>query len=126
MIEIKFVKLSSKMSKIGPVDPQIWPKKWSKWVPEGFCEKISRKMIVTEKMQTTNIIENFVADNIVFGMKVLAHHPEELSLEVWEFTNFRQVPRTFFWVSGIIKAYVGWFLKLNAFLVGLPLLSSRT
>ena len=36
---------------------------------------------------------NFVADNIVFGMEVLAHHhhPEELSLEIWEFTNFHQV-----------------------------------
>ena len=31
---------------------------------------------------------HFVADNIVFGMEVLAHHPKELSLEIWEFTNF--------------------------------------
>jgi len=48
-------------------------------------------MIVTEKMITTNIIGNFVADNIVFGVEVLAHHPEELSLEIGEFTNFHQV-----------------------------------
>ena len=48
-------------------------------------------MIVTEKMITTNIIGNFVADNIVFGKEVLAHHPEELSLEIWEFTTFHQV-----------------------------------
>ena len=30
----------------------------------------------------TNIIENFVADNYVFGTEVLALHPEELSLEI--------------------------------------------
>ena len=34
-------------------------------------------MIVTEKMLMTNIIGNFV------GMEELAHHPEELSLEIW-------------------------------------------
>ena len=39
----------------------------------------------------TNIIENFIADNIVFGTEVLAHRPEELSLEIWEFTNFHWV-----------------------------------
>ena len=48
-------------------------------------------MILIEKMQMTNIIGNFVADNIAFGMEVLAHHPEELSLEIWEFTNFNHV-----------------------------------
>ena len=53
-----------------------------------FFEKISRNMTDTEKMMMTNIIENFVADNIVFGTEVLAHHPEELSLEIWEFTKF--------------------------------------
>ena len=42
-------------------------------------------MTDTEKMMT-NIIGNFVADN-VFGMEVLAHHAEKLSLEIWEFTN---------------------------------------
>ena len=40
-------------------------------------------MIVTEKIIKANIIGNFVADNIVFRMEVLAHHPEELSLEIW-------------------------------------------
>ena len=45
-------------------------------------------MIVTEKMQLTNVIENFVADNIVLGVEVLAHHPEEVSLEIWESTKF--------------------------------------
>ena len=48
-------------------------------------------MTYTEKMMMTNIIGNFVADNIVFGVEVLAHHPEELYLEIWEFTNFYQV-----------------------------------
>ena len=32
-------------------------------------------------MMVTNIIGHFVADNIVFGMEVLAHHPKELSIE---------------------------------------------
>ena len=41
-------------------------------------------MIVTKKLMMTNIIGNFTADNIVFGMEVLAHHPEELFLvEIW-------------------------------------------
>ena len=48
-------------------------------------------MIDTQKMIMTNIIGNFVADNIVFGIEVLAHHPEELPLEIWEFTNSHQV-----------------------------------
>ena len=52
-------------------------------------------MTDTEKMMMTNIIGNFIADIIVFGMEVLAHHLEELSLEIWEFTNFHQV-----WLSG--------------------------
>ena len=47
-------------------------------------------MIVTKKFMMTNIIGNFIADNIVFGMEVLAH-PEEQSLEIWEFTNFHRV-----------------------------------
>ena len=71
------------MSKIGSLDPEIWAKKWSK---SGQIEVSEH-----EKMMITNIIGNFFADNIVFGMEVLAHHPEELSLEIWEFTNFHQV-----------------------------------
>ena len=55
-----------------------------------FFEKISRNITYTEKKMMTNIIGNFVADNIVFGMEVLAHHSEELSLEIWEFTNFHR------------------------------------
>ena len=58
---------------------------------ERFFEKISRNIIVTKKLMITNIIENFAADNIVFGTEVLAHHPEELLLEIWEFTNFHSV-----------------------------------
>ena len=73
MIGIKFVALSSKMSEIGPVDGQ------------------KSGQIEVRKMMMTNIIGNFVVDNIVFGMEVLAHHPEELSLEIWEFTNFHRV-----------------------------------
>ena len=48
-------------------------------------------IILTEKIQMTNIIKNFDADNIVFWKQVLAHHPEKLSLEIWEFTSFYQV-----------------------------------
>ena len=74
------------MSKIGPVDLEIWAKKGAKSVKlgrlRGVFEKISRNMIDTEKMKITNIIGNFVAENIVFGMEALAHHPEELSLEI--------------------------------------------
>ena len=62
------------------------------WVCERFFEEISRNMLVTtKKLMITTIIENFIADNIVVGMEVLAHHPEELSLEIWEFTDFHQV-----------------------------------
>ena len=67
-------------------------------MPERFFEKISRDMTDTGKMMMTNITENFIADNIVFGMEVLAHYPEDLSLEVWEFTSFHQDFRTFFWI----------------------------
>ena len=42
----------------------------------------SREMTDTENMMMTNIIGNFIADNIVFEMEVLAHHPEELYLEI--------------------------------------------
>ena len=41
----------------------------------------------------------------------------ELSLEIWEFTNFHWVFWTFFWIWGIIKVYMGWFLKLDTSLV---------
>ena len=51
-------------------------------MPESFFKKISRNTTDTEKMQMTNIIGNFVADNIVFGTEMLAHHTEELSLEI--------------------------------------------
>ena len=62
---------------------EIWPKIGQNGVPKRFFEKISRN---TEKMLMSDIIGNFVAD-IVFGMEVLAHHPEELSLEILEFTT---------------------------------------
>ena len=37
-----------------------------------FFEKISRNMLVTKKLMMTNIIGNFIDDNIVFGVEVLA------------------------------------------------------
>ena len=39
----------------------------------------------------SKIIGNFVTDNIVFGREVLAHHPEEPSLEILEYTKSHQV-----------------------------------
>ena len=77
------------MSKISQVLPEIWLKSGQIQVPESFLEKISRNMTDTEKVMMTKIIGNFVVDNIVFGMEVLAHHPEEPSPEIWEFTNFQ-------------------------------------
>ena len=32
------------------------------------------------------VIGNVMADNIVFGSGVIAHNPEELSLEIWKFS----------------------------------------
>ena len=61
------------VSKISPVDPEIWAKSDEIEVPERFFEKISRNMTDTEKMIMTNIIGNFVADNIVFWMEVLPY-----------------------------------------------------
>ena len=66
------------MSKISQVLPEIWLKSGQIQVPESFLEKISRNMTDTEKTNSIIIIENFVADNIVFGTEVLAHHPEKL------------------------------------------------
>ena len=43
-------------------------------------------MLVTKKLMMTN----FIADSIVFGMEVLAHHPGELPLEIWDLTNFHR------------------------------------
>ena len=57
-----------------------------------LCLKMSKIGPVTEKMLMNNTIGNFDADNIVFETEVLAHHPEDLSLEIWEYTNFHQVP----------------------------------
>ena len=36
-------------------------------------------MTDTEKMMMTNVKGNFVADNIVFGVEVLTHHPAEIT-----------------------------------------------
>ena len=50
------------MSKIGPLDPEIWAKKWSKSgqieVSERFFEKISRNMTDTEKMLISIVVGN--------------------------------------------------------------------
>src|ERR1700744_4753699 len=71
--------LSSKMSKIGSWDPEIWAKSGQIEVSERFFEKISRNMTVTEKMMMTNIIGNFVADNIVFEVSKIG----PVDPEIW-------------------------------------------
>ena len=56
------MRLSSKMSKIGSLDPEILAKKWSKSgkieVSERFFEKISRNMTDTEKMLISIVVGN--------------------------------------------------------------------
>ena len=48
------------VSKIGPLDPEIWAKKWSKSsqieVPERFFEKNSRNMTDIEKMLISVVV----------------------------------------------------------------------
>ena len=87
------------MNKIGSLDPEILAKKWSTSgqieVSERFFEKISRNITDTEKTMMTNIIGNFVADNIVFGMEVLVYQPEELSLELLTFIEFLELSSGF-------------------------------
>ena len=82
------------MSKIGSLDPEILAKKWSKSgqieVSERFFEKISRNMTDTEKMMMTNIIGNFVADNIVFEVsKIGPVDPEIWAKKVVKITETR-------------------------------------
>ena len=48
-------------------------------------------MTDTEKLKMNNIVDNFDANNIALEVEVLAHHPKELSLEIWEVTYFHQV-----------------------------------
>src|ERR1700743_135880 len=82
-----YLRLSSKMNKIGQVVPEIWAKKWSKSgqieVPERFFEKISRNMTDTEKMMMTNIIGNFVADNIVFEVSKIGPVDPDIWPKKW-------------------------------------------
>src|SRR6202012_677331 len=102
------------MSKIGSLDPEIWAKSGQKAVKsvewfrsygqnsnglgrysefyEGslFFEKISRNMTDTEKMMMTNIIGNFVADNIVFKVsKIGPVDPEIWAKKVVKITETR-------------------------------------
>ena len=60
------------------------------WVCERFFEKISRNMTDTEKMMMTNIIGNFVADNIVFKVsKIGPVDPEIWAKKVVKITETR-------------------------------------
>ena len=67
------------MSKIGSLDPEIWAKSSQIEVHERFFEKISRNMIVTKKLMMTNIIGNFIADNIVFEVSKI----DPVDPEIW-------------------------------------------
>src|ERR1700761_971321 len=73
--------LSSKMSRIGRVDAEILAKVVKNGVPERFFVKISRNMTDTEKMMITNIIGNFVADNIVFDVSKIGPVDPEIWLK---------------------------------------------
>ena len=77
------------MSKIGSLDPEIWAKSGQIEVSERFFEKISRNMTDTEQM-LTNIIGNFVADNIVFEVsKIGSVDPEIWAKKVVKITETR-------------------------------------
>src|ERR1700761_4275193 len=52
------------------------------WVPERFFEKVTRNMLFTKKL---------MMNNSILLPEVLPHHPEELHLEICEFTNFHWV-----------------------------------
>ena len=71
------------MSEIGQVNPEIWSKSGQIEVPERFFEKISRNMTDTEKMMMTNIIGNFVADNIVFEVSKIGPVDPEIWPKKW-------------------------------------------
>ena len=75
------------MSTIGSLDPEILAKKWSKSgqieVSERFFEKISRNMTDTEKIMLTDIIGNFVADNIVFEVSKIGPVDPEIWAKKW-------------------------------------------
>src|SRR6202012_1016884 len=62
-----------------PIDRRYWQKSGQIEVSERFFEKISRNMTDTEKMMLTNIIGNFVADNIVFEVSKIG----PLDPEIW-------------------------------------------
>ena len=52
-------------------------------VPVRFFEKTSRNMTDTEKMIMTNIIGNFVADNIVFEVSKIGPDDPEIWPKKW-------------------------------------------
>ena len=58
-------------------------KKCQNGVPERFFEKISRDMTDTEKIMMTNIIVNFVADNIVFEVSKIGPLDPEIWTKNW-------------------------------------------
>ena len=51
------MRLSSKMSKIGSLDPEIWAKIE---VPERFFEEISRNLTDTERMLISIVVGNWI------------------------------------------------------------------
>ena len=107
------------MSKIGSLDPEIWAKKWSnRFSGSGVMVKIvtdlgatryfmrgryflrkSREiwqLTDTEKMMMTNIIGNFVADNIVFEVSKIGPVDPEIWAEKWSKSGQIKVPERFF------------------------------
>ena len=65
-------------------------------MPERFFEKISRNMTDTEKMMMTNIIVNFVADNIVFDVSKIGPVDPEIWPKKWSKSGRIEVCERFF------------------------------
>ena len=129
----------------------IWPKNWLKcflkksqeiWFSSSIwnllrCEftyekyKEKRKIVVNFKWTSCTYRKNtddqyykeFCCRQYCLWARDGSPHPENLSLEIWKYTNFRQVSWTFFWIWVIIK---GLFFNLDVSLVDLSLLSFRT
>src|ERR1700744_2033560 len=89
--------LKKKFIKIGSVvQSSNGPGRYSVFY-EGslFFEKISRNITDTEKMMMTNIIGNFVADNIVFGVSKIGPVDPEIWPKKWSKLQNNYRPREY-------------------------------
>ena len=74
---------------------EIWPKKWSKWHKNyrsrEYLEKYERIESSIQRQRKYYGGQNWL------GRGVLAHHPEDPSLEFRDFTDFHRIFLGFFW-----------------------------